>query len=121
MTNRRWVPPIAWAAVILLISSIPGSDLGVVAPLSFPGADKIVHATFYALLGWLGARAVGAQDLTLSAVAWTITSIAIFGAADEWHQQFVGRSPDPMDWVADTFGATAGVVLYAWRQRALTA
>ncbi len=121
MTNRRWVPPIAWAAMILLVSSIPGSDLEVVAPLSFPGADKIVHATFYALLGWLSARAVGGQDLTLSAIALTITSIVIFGAADEWHQQFVGRSPDSMDWLADSFGAASAVMLYAWRQRAQTA
>ncbi len=119
MTNRRWLPPVAWAATILLINSIPSNDLGVVAPYSFPGADKIVHATLYAILGWLAAKAVGVEELNLTAAVWTLASIATFGAADEWHQQFVaGRAADPVDWLADTLGAAAAVLIFVWRQRA---
>ena len=118
MINRRWVPPIVWAATILLINSIPSSALGGVTSYSFPGADKIVHASFYALLGWLGARAAGKEDLNFAAAVWTIAAISIFGAVDEWHQQFVpGRSTDAVDWLADTAGAATGILAFVWRQR----
>ena len=118
MTYRRWAPPLVWAAIILLINSIPSNDLGVVAPYSFPGADKIVHATLYAVLGWLGARAAGGENLNYAAGAWALASISIFAVADEWHQQFVaGRAADPLDWLADTLGACTGVLIFAWRQR----
>ncbi|MGI9075721.1 MAG: VanZ family protein [Gemmatimonadaceae bacterium] len=122
MTYRRWVPPVMWAATILLINSIPGSDLGVVAPYSFPGADKMVHASLYAVLGWLGGKAAGGEDLSFAGAAGTLASIAMFGAADEWHQQFVaGRAADPMDWLADMLGAGTALLLLVWRQRAQTA
>ncbi|MBC7790593.1 MAG: VanZ family protein [Anaerolineae bacterium] len=119
MIIRRWAPPIFWAAAILLISSIPSSNLGAVAPYSFPGADKIVHASFYALLGWFAAKAAGGEALNLTTAVWTLGVIAVFGAVDEWHQQFVaGRAADVMDWLADTVGAATAVMLFAWRQRA---
>jgi VanZ family protein len=46
----------------------------------------------------------------LSALAAT----SLFGAADEWHQQFIpGRSQDVADWLADTLGAGIGVLTAA--------
>lgn len=119
MINRRWLPPILWAATILLINSIPSSALGGVSSYSFPGADKIVHAAFYALLGWLAARATGKDDLNIAGAVWTLAAVSVFGAVDEWHQQFVaGRAADALDWLADTAGAATGVLTFVWRQRA---
>ena len=41
-----------------------------------------------------------------------------FGAADEWHQQFVpGRDQDVKDWAADTTGALVGAIAAAYRGR----
>jgi VanZ family protein len=105
---RRWLPPALWGAAILVATSIPGDSLPKIDP--FFGADKIVHAAIYAVLGALLARA------TLADPRWArraLSSIAValaFGAADELHQRFIpGRSADVRDWLADAIGAALGV------------
>jgi VanZ family protein len=103
------LPPLLWAALILILTSIPGSHLPV---LPFRNFDKIVHLTIYGVLGWLTARA-WANGSRISAVALAaIALISCFGALDEWHQQFIPRrSTDLLDWTADTTGAAIGVML----------
>lgn len=118
MTNRRWLPPFIWAAIILIVTSIPSPELTVVEPYAFAGADKIVHAALYGVLGWLAARASLRFGFNFGAAALTFASVAVFGAADEWHQQFViGRLADPVDWIADVLGAAFGMLIFVWRQR----
>ena len=105
---RRWGPPVAWAAVILVLTSIPAPDFAPVGAFAFPGADKLVHATMYGVLGALLARAVGATAprRTLGRV---VLGVVLFAAVDEWHQRFIpGRSADIVDVVADVCGAAAG-------------
>ena len=77
-----------------------------------------MHAGEYAGLGLLLARALrrrerGAPSGAMGALAVVLG--AAYGASDEYHQTFVpGRSGnDPGDWLADTIGTTAGVLLYA--------
>ena len=109
MSIPRWLPPLAWAALILILTSIPGSRLPAL-PLS--NFDKVVHLTIYGVLGWLAARAwlSGSRGVTMALVA--IALVSYFGAIDEWHQQFIPqRSMDFLDWAADTAGATIGVGL----------
>jgi VanZ family protein len=66
----------------------------------------------YGVLGWLTARAVARQVTSRRAMALAALAISLFGAADEWHQQFVpGRSADRADWLADTVGAALGITL----------
>jgi VanZ family protein len=50
-----------------------------------------------------------------SAQVWLATSIAsLYGISDEFHQSFVpGRTPDVVDWLADTSGALLAVLLIA--------
>lgn len=118
MNPRRWAPPLAWAAAILVVTSIPGAELAPVAPFSFPGADKLVHATLYGVLGWLVARAHGAAQASQRDIVIMLACIALFAAADEWHQTYIpGRSTEPLDWLADSLGATCGVAAFAVRRR----
>ena len=64
-------------------------------------------AALYAVLGGLLRLATGR---TGAAVAWA----GAYGVSDEVHQAFVpGRSPDPLDWLADAFGAWVGAALVA--------
>lgn len=108
MTRRRWLPPIAWAAVILTLTSIPAPDFAPVGAFAFPGADKLVHAALYGVLGALLARAIGAapSPRTLGRVLF---GVLLFAVADEWHQRFIpGRSADALDVVADLAGAAVG-------------
>ena len=84
--------------------------------MPFPHADKLVHATIYALLAVTALAAVTAWQIPWSlklglAVGGTLTALGIL---DETTQLLVrGRSADVMDWVADSVGAFLGIGLYA--------
>ena len=104
MTSRRWLPPALWAALILVLTSIPSP---VEAPGGIPHLDKVVHLALYGALGWLVARAL--QSRRPLALAAALTAIALFAAIDEWHQQFFTRTPDLVDWLADVIGASLGL------------
>jgi VanZ family protein len=101
---RRWLPPALWAALILVVTSIPAPPD---APAGIPHLDKAVHVFLYAGQGWLVARALRTRrSLTLLAA---LLGVAAFGALDEWHQVFFARDPDMLDWIADTLGASIGI------------
>ena len=109
MSSRRWLPPILWAALILILTSIPGSHLP--GP-PFRNFDKVVHLTIYGVLGWLSAREWSNGSRFPAAALVVVAVISCFGALDEWHQQFIPRrSMELLDWAADSTGATIGVIL----------
>ena len=105
-----WGPAVAQMTAIFIASSI--SNIG-----TLPGgiSDKTGHFIGYALLGILIARALaGARwarlttGVALVALVWS----SVYGATDEFHQLFVpGRTCDVNDWIADTLGAAAAIVL----------
>lgn len=106
MIPRRWVPPLFWAAFILLLTSIPGADLPHVA---LRDADKLVHFTMYGVFAWLSTRSLARPGRIARVAVLVVLGVSIFGALDEWHQQFIpGRSMELLDWMADTLGALAG-------------
>ena len=112
MAERRgqawgWWGAAAWAAVIFALSA--SSDVG--RAIGFlegvPGIDKIGHAGLYAVLGGLLRVATGRGGVAVALAAG-------YGVTDEVHQAFVpGRSPDPLDWLADVVGAALGAGLVA--------
>ena len=109
VSSQRWLPPLLWAAFILILTSIPGSHLPALPSRNF---DKIVHLAIYGVLGWLTARAWSGGSRVMVAALAVVVLISCFGALDEWHQQFIPqRSMDLLDWTADTAGATIGVLL----------
>jgi VanZ family protein len=111
--GRRWLPPVLWAAFILVLTSIPGADI---PSIGIEHVDKLVHFTMYGILGWLAARAFWRGRARRVAVIIGI-AIAAFGAFDEWHQQFIpGRSMELLDWSADTLGAATGVTVAVIRR-----
>ncbi|HET7551970.1 MAG TPA: VanZ family protein [Gemmatimonadaceae bacterium] len=115
MSVRQWGPPVLWAAFILLLTSIPGSDLPHVSFLAFRDSDKLVHGTMYAVFAWLGTRTLLRAGRPLrQAILIVMLGIALFAVLDEWHQQFIpGRSMDVFDWLADISGATIGALVAA--------
>lgn len=98
-----------WAAFILALTSLPGSavpDVGNVPS----GTDKVLHATIYSVFGWLCVRALDPSRFRWTSCLLVMVGIAIFAAADEWHQSLIpGREPSVWDWVADVTGAAVGV------------
>jgi len=110
--RARWLPPAAWAALIVLGTSWPNPQVPQVGE-----GDKVVHAFFYGVLGWLVARALrtGAATRLLAAFA----ALVAFAALDEWHQGFIpGRSASVGDLAADAAGIAIGLLLLAARRRA---
>ena len=100
----RWLPVVAWAAVIFAFSSIPSlsSGLGVWDTV----LRKCAHVTEYAVLGALLYRALEREAPALAA------GIA-YAATDEFHQHFVhGRHASPVDVGIDAVGVALGMLVW---------
>ena len=106
MTSRRWLPPVLWAAFILVLTSIPAPAQ---APGGIPHLDKIAHLMLYAALGWFTGRALRTRRPLSLALA--LGAIGAFGAFDEWHQGAFNRTPDVVDWMSDMIGASVGLFI----------
>ena len=114
MNARRWSAPVAWAVIILVLTSLPMP--AITAPA---GTDKGVHWLLYLVLGFLSIRALLSQR---TAPVWQllvlIVALLAFGAGDELHQRYIpGRTADTKDWAADAAGSVVGVVAGIVRSR----
>jgi len=107
MKKLRWIPVIAYAALIFYISSRPwpsGPDLP-------PGADKAIHFAIYFFLGFGLVWAFRATRYRFSNhLMWVAAVVGFtYGIFDEIHQSFVpGRDASAFDALADGFGSVAG-------------
>lgn len=113
------LPPLVWAGIIVGLSAQSQP-----ADIELPsGADKVIHAGVYFVLGALTARALRGYDFpAVKAARLALILCAVFGISDEFHQSTVpGRVPDMMDWAADLIGALIGawtwVIFQARRQQ----
>ncbi len=106
---------VALAAALVLASSVRLPDVSGV--VRFGHFDKIVHFLMFGLLATLAARLRWVQAQRPFGIYTAIIIVSLFGATDEWHQQFTaGRSVELADWIVDTLGAAVAVVLYTrWR------
>jgi VanZ family protein len=103
--------PVCWAALILALTSVPGSavpDVGIGA------SDKVVHLLLYGILGALAMRAAWDPARAVRLVVIVTLAVSLFGALDELHQLFVpGRGADFVDWLADSAGGFSGALVIA--------
>ena len=110
---RRWAPAVAWAAVLLVATSIPNPNVPDVR-----NGDKVVHALLYGVLAWLVVRALKPDARTPRALLVAFAALLAFGWADEWHQQYIpGRSQSAADWLADGTGAALAILTASARSR----
>lgn len=113
MIGRRWLPPLIWAAIIIVLTTIP-----VPQSVSVPGGDKTAHLVMYGVLGFLSMRAAWRAQAPSRSILLVILAIAAFGAFNEIYQGWVGRTPDLLDWFADIVGASLGAMTAAVQIRA---
>lgn len=100
---RAWGPALLYMAGIFVASAQPTVSLP-----RLGDSDKVLHFAAYAGLG--GLLAYGGAPAALGPLP-LIAIGSMYGASDEVHQSFVpGRTPDLLDWVADTLGVIAGVL-----------
>jgi VanZ family protein len=113
-----WLPALAWAAFIFVLSSIPSAalpDLGLLSDLLSVGT----HVTVFAVLMILVVVAVrGSTRLSDRRVRLlALGLVALYALSDEFHQQFVpGRTPTAFDWFVDMVGASLAWGLLALRE-----
>lgn len=68
--------------------------------------DKILHFSFYGVLGAFIWHGLGAGRPAWQRLLLTVALASLFGLSDEFHQRFVpNRSCDVLDLAADTLGA----------------
>lgn len=117
MTRRRiyralWA---GWVALTFVLTSIPNPEF----EMPVPGADKLAHMAFYAVMGFFFAlwrREAGAP--MGRAVVQALLVAALVGGLDEGHQRWIpGRFADPLDWLADTAGGGSGALSTAFLPR----
>ncbi len=112
-TILNWLAVLAWAGVIFGLSAQPGSRL--------PGGWSVEgHLGVYAVLGVLVWVALGGRSAGLRGIVLAIAVASAYGITDEFHQSFVPqRTPDVLDWLTDTVGATVAVLAAAYLSRRL--
>lgn len=112
-----WLPAVLFASLIFYMSeqqNPPGASL-----FEFlPNADKLAHMAEYFILSlfvYLALVKVHAFR-TPAAAFFSIMIVSIYGASDEFHQNFTpGRTVDFFDWLADLTGALAaqsGIIMH---------
>jgi len=113
---RYWLPVIAYAALILIISSIPIR----IRRVPFRNYDKVFHFFEYGVYVWLLFRAFkGTTSLSSGgriAIA-TVLICMVFGMVDELYQAHIPyRTSDIYDLAADVSGSFTAVILAVFIQ-----
>jgi VanZ family protein len=106
---KRWLPVVAWSAVILATSNDwfsaahTGSWLGVSETVNVV-LRKLAHLTGYGILGVLALRA------SRRALPLTYAIVLLVASLDEWNQSFIpSRGGSPWDVLLDVVGATLAI------------
>lgn len=116
---RFQLPALLWAILIFIASSIPQHSIPQFALFS---QDKLLHLLVYFIFTGLLYIALLHQTrfpaLARHPALWAALIASVYGATDEFHQSFVGRSADILDLVADIAGALV-LVGVVWLVRAV--
>lgn len=106
----RFLPPLAWMALIYLFSDRPDLPRVGAGWLDFL-VKKSLHALAYAILCRLWLAALEPEGRPSPAARNQALAICLLWAAsDEWHQTFVpGRTGRPRDVLIDALGVLAAL------------
>lgn len=107
--RKGWAAVALWLALQVTLTSLPGNDI----PIGLPHPlDWLCHFGLYAGLGLLLARVGVLQGWPRRWLVWTAVALSLWAALDELHQLLIpGRDAEVGDWIADTLGASLGILL----------
>jgi VanZ family protein len=109
---KYWFPPIFWAVVIFLFSSLSVTPATEIYWQDFilKKTAHIIEYGIFAVLLYRALRSEGVEKLNAGLISILIA--VLYGATDEFHQGFTpGREPRARDVAFDTIGAIAGVYI----------
>ncbi len=112
-TVLSWLPVVAWAAVIFVLSAQPN--------LRFVADDvldlivrKIGHMAVFGILAALAWYALARTTTRRGPWAWAFALTVLYAISDELHQGIVaGRHPSPVDVGIDAAGALVAIAAIA--------
>jgi len=112
-----WVPVAVWAAIILVVSSLPGVEVDY---FSFDWGDKLAHLGEYTVLGILLARMFWVyRGRAASAAAGSLPLGIGLAAVDELHQiPIQNRYCEWGDFLFDGAGVVLGLAVYGLSRKA---
>ena len=121
--TRNSYPGVFCAAVILLLTGLPGSVFPKVKPAI--GLDKVVHLLMYlgfAFITLWGYRKPYKEngDYYRKKALWIVLAISVaFGGLTEIMQETLipSRTGSVYDWIADVIGSILGVAIYYFFHR----
>jgi VanZ family protein len=103
---------IASTAAFIINSQMPAPPVDV-PPIIH--SDKLLHFFGFLVYFLITAKCYGIlRDNENSSLIIPAAYCIIFGALDEYHQSFTGRSADVFDFIADTIGVFAGVLVFGY-------
>ena len=102
---------VAWAAIIFILSAIPGDTINIPA---FWNADKFAHIFVYFILAILILFSLIWSQRSISFIESAILTFLVtiaYGGVIEILQQyvFINRDGDFLDFIANSIGAALGV------------
>jgi VanZ family protein len=110
---RRALP--AYWVFLFTMTHLPRPQIGAI-----PQGDKMLHVFAFGTLAFFFWRFAEAVQGQLSwRFAWlAFLGLGLYGALDEWLQQFVGRSTDIVDWLFNLLGMALVMGWLEYRRRA---
>ncbi len=107
--SYRYLLPVGWAVILLLLSSIPSEEMPDLLKNLF-SLDKLMHVLAFAILGSLSVRSFG-RDLGYCWIIWILS--VVYGVMLElWQGLIPGRVPSFYDGLANALGAAFGVLFW---------
>jgi VanZ family protein len=105
------IPAVAYACVIIGLSSIPGKSFPDLNWLSY---DKLLHIGEYLIFGFLVSNVLRKPIPNRTYLLLiTLLLAGTFGGLDELYQHLIpGRLPSYRDWIADAIGVLTGSLIY---------
>ncbi|UAY52339.1 VanZ family protein [Ferruginibacter albus] len=109
----KFIPGIIWFAFVLTLIALPGKDI----PKTFLDEldfDKVVHMGVFGMLTTLFCWPFKNTSISIEKrkkyFLYIAIATSIWGYCTELIQKFwiVGRTYDPLDWLADSIGAAIG-------------
>jgi VanZ family protein len=117
---RKGLPLFLWTFLIFFGSSLPPAQASDNGLIDF-AVHKLAHLLEYGILYLLYYKSVVGNiwEKRPDKIFQALLFVAVFGAADEYHQSFVpGRSPRVADVIIDFLGGLSGLFVW-WSLRRL--
>ena len=121
LKHTKWA--MLWALLILILCGMPGKDIPHISFLELLSFDKFVHAGIFFVLVVLTIRGFVLQTtfkpFQIKAKNTALYIAITYGGLLEIMQGtlFEDRSADVYDFIANSFGALIGLLIYDWVEK----